>query len=418
MGYGLMPNYFTLATEAFVYLLFLYSIIISAFRSYESYRLHLLGLYALFLLAALYSTIFNGMFNYRPLISLRLLMRFYLFYLALINLGLDEIKLRRINFLLFVFFVIQIPTAAIKLYFYGIGESAIGTYDTSGGGLSTIIPIVALGYLSGYYFFYDRKQAYWLLAIGFIFFGIVGGKAALLFLIPATFLGVYYIVYTRTKRVSLSKSMFIFALVVLFSIGIGGVIIKYNPRLNTERQVGGSIDFSHALEYSREYTTAVDPLSQQYGFGRLATTMITFEQVFGRDIGYAFFGYGPGSLSRSALDKAGRVDHRIYRIAGSYGITGMVQVLTEYGLFGLIVLSLVLFIFFRKCWKWFNQEKDPYWKAFATGTLVFSVLNAFIFFTYNTEPLNGDTITPTYFYAMSVMYIRFNKIKDSDVNTN
>lgn len=421
VGYGLLPNYFTLASEASVYMLFIYSLIATSHR-HETYRLHLLALFVFFVIIALCSSLLNGMFNYRPIVSLRLILRFYLFYLALINLGLDETKLRKINLLLFFLFIIQIPTAAIKLHFYGTGEWTIGTYAVFGGGLSAIIPIIALGYLAGYYFFYDRKRIYWLLAIGFIFFGIVCEKAVLLFLIPATFIGLCYLIYARDRRVGLIRSVglirgiYTIALVAVLSIAVSGVIIKFNPRLNPDGKVGGSIDFSHAFEWSEKYYKSMDPLSPQYAIGRFATTMLAFDHIFGRGIGHAFLGYGPGSLSKSAIDNISiRADPRIRLIAGSYGKVGMVLVLTEYGLSGLIVLSLVFFKLYHMCWKWYNREIDPYWKAFSLGSLVFAFLHAFIFFAYNTLPITGDLLPPIYFYTMATMYLRSKEISQKNI---
>jgi hypothetical protein len=123
------------------------------------------------------------------------------------------------------------------------------------------------------------------------------------------------------------------------------------------------------------------------------------------------FGYGPGSLTRSILDSEYYVDYRIAEIRASYGITGMTFTLTEYGLFGLIPIGMIFIIFIFRSIKWFNIETDPYWKAFATGNVVFSVLVSFIFFTYNVIPLLGDTIPPLYFYAMAVGQIRMQQLK-------
>jgi hypothetical protein len=70
------------------------------------------------------------------------------------------------------------------------------------------------------------------------------------------------------------------------------------------------------------------------------------------------------------------------------------------------------------CWKWYNYKKEPYWKAFAVGSLVFALLNLFIFFAYNTVPIAGDTIPPVYFYVMATMYLRLKEIKQGNVATN
>ena len=190
VSYGLIPPQATLVTEAFVYLLFLYSIVFKIRFKTERYSIHLWYPFGLFLIIAFCSIIINNYYNFKPILSLRVILRFYLFYLALINLGLDESLLKKINKLLFILFIIQLPVVAYKFSIYGINELTIGSYAARGGGLTAIIPIVALGYIAGYYFFYKRKTSYVVLAIGFILFGIAGEKRVLLFVYPIVFMGI------------------------------------------------------------------------------------------------------------------------------------------------------------------------------------------------------------------------------------
>jgi hypothetical protein len=347
--YNLIPPHFTLVTEVSVYLLFIYSLILSP-RRYERYSFHLLPVFAFFAIVAFCSVLVNKLFSFLPLLSLRLIFRFYLFYLAILNLGLSDRQYKKINAILFVIFILQLPASAIKFYFFGVSEETIGTYGVRGGGMTTMIPIIALGYLAGFHFFYKPRLIYWFLGVAFILYGIVGAKAALLFLLPATFLGLYYIIYVQGKRVSAIRAICTIPTFALLSIAVGFVIIKYNPRLNPERKVGGSVDLSYALEYSQQYTESM--YDRQFGGGRVATTKLAFNQVLGAGLEHAFFGYGPGSLTESVLN----VDKTIintgaYRIARSYGKSGLVIILVEYGLFGSFLLSFVLCLLIRASWK-------------------------------------------------------------------
>ena len=128
VAYQLVPPNISVVTEVSVYFLFLYSFVSSSLR-HASYRFHLLPIIALFLFGSLYSIILNRSFNFQPIFSLRLILRFLFFYIALINFGLTTDKLKRINTLLFALFIIQIPASAIKFYFYGLSESTMGTYE-------------------------------------------------------------------------------------------------------------------------------------------------------------------------------------------------------------------------------------------------------------------------------------------------
>jgi len=415
VGYNLIPPHVTIVTELLIYLLFLYSLVVSR-ANHKDYCLHLAPLFGFFLIVALCSILVNNVFNLRPVFSLRLVLRFFIFYVALINLGLTDSQLKKINTLLFILFIIQLPASAIKFYFYGFSERTMGTYTVRGGGLTTLIPIIALGYLAGYYVFHKAKKVYLLLGIGFVLYGIIGMKAALLFLYPITFLGLYYLVYTRGNGVNVARDLSIVAFIALLSIAVGWTIICVQPRLNSEKAEGGSVDLSYALTNAQKYTTATDPRNSEFGGGRFATTMLVFDQIWNGGLVPVFFGYGPGCLTKSILHGGPNVDPRIVRISGSYGKTGMTFILTEYGLFGVIALGLMFCIFAHMCWKWYNYEKEPYWKAFAVGSLVFALLNLFIFFAYNTLPIAGDTIPPVYFYVMAIMYLRLKKISRENVD--
>ena len=82
-------------------------------------------------------------------------------------------------------------------------------------------------------------------------------------------------------------------------------------------------------------------------------------------------------------------------------------------IFGVIVLGSIFWVFARICWKCYNNETEPYWKAFSFGTFVFAFLYAFIFIFYNTAFI-GDTLPVIYFYVMAVMYLRSKETLQED----
>ena len=185
-AYALIPPYATLVTEISVYLLFLYSLVLSAKR-HESYRLDLSWLWILFLMIAASSVIVNDYINLRPIFSLRIILRFYLLYLALINLNLSDSELKKINNLIIFLFLIQLPAVAYKFSIYGVSERTIGTYALRGGGLTTMFPIIVISYCMSWYVLYKKSVWYLLISTSFIIWGIVGAKAALFYLYPVTF---------------------------------------------------------------------------------------------------------------------------------------------------------------------------------------------------------------------------------------
>jgi hypothetical protein len=321
---------------------------------------------------------------------------------------LDDRKLKNINKLLFVLFILQLPAAAAKFSIHGVSEWTIGTYHMAPEGKTTMmIPIIALGYLAGFYFKYKQRLVYLALGIGFILFGIVSAKAAHLYIMPITFLGLYYLIFIKEKKLGLFKNLTIIVFVACFSIVTAGAIIKYQWRLNDERRVGGTLDFSYALDYTKYYTNAMSP-NPKYAVGRLATTKLAFDIVWNGGLGRVLFGYGPGSVTGSVF-KTKRV-FETERFDRSYGKTGLTVTLIEYGLFGVVILCIVFVSFPCLCYRWYIYEKDPYWKALATGSVVFSFLNFACFVGYSTVPMLGDIVPPIFYYAMAVMYVRSKEI--------
>ena len=155
-GYNLAPDYINWLTEPLIYMLFLYSII----NKKGNIKLPFLSFVLFFLLAGFFSSIVNKNLGIYSLLSVRSIFRFYIFYIAIVNLPLEEMQLKKINYFLFWVFIIQIPVATVKLFFYGQGERAIGTYSMTDGSLSTIIPMIAISFLIGYYIFYKKNLLY------------------------------------------------------------------------------------------------------------------------------------------------------------------------------------------------------------------------------------------------------------------
>jgi hypothetical protein len=408
----LIPYQVTLLSELSIYFLFGYSFLTTK-RDNRVYNFHLTVLFAYFIVITVCSYILSERFDLGPIISLRVIFRFYIFYLALINLGLDERKLKNINKLMFVLFILQLPACAAKFSIHGVSEWTTGTYHMAPEGKTTMmIPIIALGYLAGFYFHYKQRPVYLALGIGFILFGIVSAKAAHLYIMPVTFLGLYYLIFIKERNIGFFKNLTIIVFVLCFSIVTAGAIIKYQWRLNNDRRVGGTLNFSYAFDYTKYYTNAMSP-NPKYAVGRLATTKLAFHLVWKGGLTRILFGYGPGAGTGSVF-KTKRV-LEIERFDRSYGKTGLTVTLIEYGLFGVVILCIVFISFVFLCYRWYIYEKDHYWKALATGSVVFSFLNLACFVGYSTVPMVGDIVLPIFYYAMAVMYIRSKSIFQKSV---
>jgi hypothetical protein len=196
------------------------------------------------------------------------------------------------------------------------------------------------------------------------------------------------------------------------------IFLTFQPRLNKQRTVGGKIDFKYALEFAENYSTHMRPNDPRYGGGRTATTKLAFKQLTEDGFENFVFGYGPGAMTPSALSRGGSFDRRVKMIAGSYGITGLVYIWVEYGVFGVLLFCILFGNFYWLNTKWYNQETNSYWKAFAAGSIVFCLLNLFIFLTYNTLPIGDDTLLPVFYYSMAVMHIMYLERQEIALNTD
>jgi hypothetical protein len=303
-------------------------------------------------------------------------------------------------------FIIQLPAQAIKFYFYGIGEDTIGTYATHGGGVTTVLPLLTLGYLIAFYYLYKKYLVYLILSAGFIGYGIIGAKLALLYLYPIAFLSLYYLNVVRFKGLKIPGDIYKISIIIIVAMLVGAMIIKYQPRANRERTVGGSVDLAYTLKYTKQYTTGKDTINPELTAGRLSTTKMTFKYLWEDGLNNFCFGYGPGIIHKIKNEKNLKYISNAEKIVGSYGHTGIVYVVTEYGIFGLMTIMIVYTIFIKNCWVLYNKEEESYWKAYASGSLFFSIVSFFIFITYNTETSVGDIITPVFFYCMAIVYNR------------
>lgn len=413
---GLIPPEVTLATEFSIYLLFCVSLFENAIRGRSRVTFHLVSLYTGFMVVAFSSAILNHRLDMNLIIGLRPILRFYIFYLALINLHLSERQFKKINILLFTIFILQLPVSFTRFLALGISENTIGTYGTHGGGLTPIIPIVAIGYLSGFYIFWKKKLIYPIIGLGFIAFGIVGEKRVLFFLFPIAFMAIYYIGYIKGKKVSPAKFIGVAVLVVTVTISVQISMMMNIRTLNPEQKTGGGrIDYGYVLDYAKKYETSEYYGRKGSGGGRVSTTLIAINTVLSNGASHLFFGFGPGTVVSSIFDTNARIDKRLLPYTNSYGKTGLTYILVEYGLFGALLLGSVFLIFMVKSYQWFKMETDPYWKSFSMGNVIFTGLYVFIFFTYNRMPVNDDTMLPVYFYAMAMMHSR---LKDRQSNVN
>jgi hypothetical protein len=372
------------------------------------------SLFFIFLTAA-FSVIVNHKYSFEPIYGLRLLVRFYIFFLALVNLSLTYTEIKRINKFIVFIFIIQIPVATIKLFIYGPGERAIGTYSLTEGSLSTIIPLIAIGYLIAFYIYYNKNFIYLLLSLGYIYFSIICKKRALVFMLPflISFLSVMFLVeknYNLNLKKMLKRRILIIApLLILIAFYFS---IRLVPALNPEGKIGGTFDLKYSAHVFVEYFTR-EPDDSGYTTSRFSTTKRVFAVLYEKGFARFFFGYGPGAYTKSRFIIKGeeRIAYKELRI--TYGVTPLSYIAIEYGVLGIFTYFLFIFAIFAKTIKYWKIAESPYWKAFSFGSVGFSFSMILLWLTYHIPSFTGDPIPCLYFYCMAIVYLKHRQYNEN-----
>ena len=111
-----------------------------------------------------------------------------------------------------------------------------------------------------------------------------------------------------------------------------------------------------------------------------------FESLWNSGFARIFLWLGPGSTTRSLFDSREEredIQRLFYDLGIVYGLTAMSRIALEYGVLGVVAYSLIVFLLARMSWIYYKYENDPYWKAFAAGSVGFSFSMLFFFFAYS-----------------------------------
>lgn len=404
--YRLTPAAINSLAEFLILLLFLKSIIRKLGKG--RYEIRFPFIIAAFIVVSLASWAMNRTNALAGILYLRLLFRYFLFFLALVNLDIEEDRLRMINKFLFFVIILQVPVAFLKSLKYGIGEMSIGTYEGyHGGSQSTMLPLIAISFLMGFYFFCKRSALFIALAIGFIGFAIVGGKRAFLFYLPVVVLYLAFAVSNYRVNATLVKTAVFGGILVAATAFLAP---RYIPTLNPDqvrlwRDDKSETGVSAVLKYAIEYNLAEDG---DISTGRISTMVRAFEIVWERGIPTLLLGLGPGYTFESRINKDWERDIPI-----GYGITDLAFILLQLGVFGTLLYFLIPLKLLLITRRLFLIIHDSYWKAFAFGTHGYCLVMLLSGSTYCLAFL-GDTIPCVFFYCTSVLLSLRGKLCEKD----
>lgn len=401
---GYIPMQVMWLPELLSLLIFVKALVLCAI---DRRKVKLFGIWLVFpfLMIACVSFLYNSSGIIPGILFLRILFRYYLLFLAIINLQLDDKSIKLLNNILVFIFIAQLPFSILKLILYGQGERPFGLSSHS---LPTIIPLIAIGFLLSFYYFFDRKPIYLWGIAGFIGFSLIGEKRGFIFFLP--FLLIYFFwslrSYIRIKGKYIFMAVFALLLTVYF-------FARLIPTLNPERRIGGSFSLSHLLNYGYNYTTQITP--DGLSIGRTSTTINIISRLYNNGPIPFLVGNGPGSFLKSMFNSYNVRGELNRNLNVGYGINGISWFLIQVGLCGLILFSLIFYLVLKKSYTLFKSEKDPYWRSLAYGVSIFSFIMLLLSLSYSPF-FQSDSISSFYFCLAGFVIMRAYQRKEEHEN--
>ncbi|MDY7037277.1 MAG: hypothetical protein SV375_14065 [Thermodesulfobacteriota bacterium] len=404
--YQILPEKTNWLTEPAIFLLFLKSMLEKKVPP-KQYRLFFPYTIFFFCIFTAGSIIVNNSSILGTLLCLRLMFRYVLLFIALINLDLSNRDVFKLNRLVAGLVLIQVPVAIVKFFLYGQGEMAVGTYaGVHGGELSTILPLAAIPFAIGYYLQHKKSLLYILVGIAFVVYSVIGGKRAFIFYLIPLFVYLFF-VFRRHIVPALQARELILG--VTFLLGtfffITNSIDTLNPNKvgkwlgNRNRQgYGAIIDF--VLQYNTKESEG--GISQ----GRISSTLKTFEIISKEGILGLAFGLGPGTLMESRFSDSSRIQD----VAIGYGKTEFNWTLYQFGIFATIIYFMIPIRLLLFTGHHHSSFQDGYWQAFFFGLNAFCFTMILIGLTYSFTMLHD--FLPCIFLYLAAIAVKKTSMQD------
>lgn len=333
----------------------------------------------------------------------RKLFIYILFFYALFNIKLTLLQKNKILSLLSILFLIQIPATLIKLTILGgTLEKIVGTMSVMEGSLATIMPLLPIVYLISHYLEYQekKKMIYVLLFIGI---GLMSNKLGILFYVIGLFAVLSYL-NARTKfllpNFKLIKKMFISS---IYALIIFSLFVTLNPRANPEHKVGGSIDIEYLQNFVEDYQT-LDLKNGVEGDGRFDAPFVAFDRLYNGGLINIIFGFGPGEIVESSFTRYRNPLLEKYNI-GYGGRLGVVWIMMQVGLLGLLLFSYFHIYFFKEMFKLYKKNiltKDE--SIILLAVICFSIIFFIDFFTYSSLLILSPGVTLSYYFGIYYIF--------------
>jgi len=360
----------------------------------------------------LFSFLVNNVSITQMILFIRKFGIYYLFFYALFNTDLGSIQKDKLLKLIIFLFLIQIPASFIKLVVLGTQEKIVGIISVQEGSLATIMPLMAISYLIANYL--ELKNMKFIVVIFlFIGIGLISNKMGILFYVMILFITLSYF-YSNKYSNTLINTIFIRKLftVSILLVFLFMAFVSLNPRANPEHQVGGSIDIEFLMNYIEDYQNLDLKGSRVEGDGRFQAPVVALDRL--KEGGYfnLLFGFGPGDIVKSSYTKYKDPLLQKYNI-GYGGRLGLVWILMQIGIIGMVLFLLFHFLLFKKTWKIYHVESsDKRFNVLALTTVGFSLIYFLDFFTYSTQMIKTPGMAITYYFVIYYILSNTNNFEE------
>lgn len=313
----------------------------------KNLKLKYLEYVLLFLALCFFSFVINEVTWIQLLLFLRKYLLIVIIFWLVDKLEFDSITIKNLIKYCLVLFICQIFINIARFPITSITEEYIGSIAVRGGSITTIISLLGITFAFSF-FLYNKKIRYIFLVIGFIVFGLIGGKRAIVFLIPIILLVEYIFYLKKTNRISIiigkAPVVIMLALVTIYA----GV--RLLPSLNTDNVIGGRFDLNFVSSWFYQYNYTQKEIGYGKYYGRGEAVVAVYNLLNQK---YAFInilmGLGPGDIIMSGYVQSPSSlvtrseDITAFKYDIGYGArTGLLFTGLQIGLLGVISFLLII----------------------------------------------------------------------------
>jgi len=295
--------------------------------------------------------------------------------------------------------LVQVALSVFKILIFGFDiERNVGSMEYGSGAFAVVIPIAGLFlYWVGKHGRLTQKD--WIIVGSFFIIAIASGKRSPVIMFPLfSFL---LLAYVSSKANPLRFFKYIPFVLVFLYFGA-----RLTPTLNPERQVWGSFDFSHIVDYSLRYnfgTTEIDAIIQgnyiATGRGGSLFLLSQPERLGFNDPQDFLFGHG---LYHVAVAEGGRFTGSGEYYLDHQGLVGeAIRLFYSLGLFGLLFIFLMGWVLIKTI----KNKKLRY------VILIYFIWDFFMYYNHFVFANASATLVVfTCFYANTVDLTKKNKL--------